>query len=521
MSSGSPPQPLITSVDDATFDLSGSGVMTSNLGGLGSWIQPNSNYNLGSTWSIEVWFNYPLPGGCKDGWCTLTQGNTVADHQIIIQEKTYLLGVYKTKSAVVTPANGFISSGYTIRDLNHGWHHLVAVGTGGQTLFYVNGVLVGTANYQPVDDLHRVGGLGTGQSFGRIDEFAVYTTALTLSRIQAHYNAGRKNQCTFSLVKGFWYHIAGTIDDGTDTGTLYINGSQVCSFSKPAIATVGGSSTPLTIGRSSSGAGSSWKGKLSSLIFYQDASTTNIETNYAATSFFYSRQNPVALMGQGLRLWLRADQGLFQDASRAMIASANEDPVLIWENMTGNGEDMAVRSASNQVTARPKLRTNALGGQPAVSFDGVDDVLQNTIAYGFPNTIFIVAHYNGSSPRGRILSGTSTNWLMGWHAGSWDQFHPEAWVYMGPTTATNAWKIYSADHAYGLQRLFGNNQLVGSSSDLTSMRGPIGGLTLGSHQGSSQWSICEVAELIVYDRILTNTERQKVLQYLNQRYSVY
>ena len=178
---------------------------------------------------------------------------------------------------------------------------------------------------------------------------------------------------------------------------------------------------------------------------------------------------------------------------------------------------MVVNSSSNQVTARPVLNTNGINGKPALSFDGIDDNLVNSVNYLIPNTVFIVAHYNAASPRGRILTSLGNNWLIGWHMGDSGSFYAEGWVNNG-SPADNSWQIFAGDHSLALLRLFKNNIFIASTSN-GSNQGPRG-LELGG-QIYNQWSKAEVAEIIVYSRILTDFERQAVFLYLNARYSAY
>jgi|GEM_PF-4497250 hypothetical protein len=514
------PSRVSNNIDDATFDLASSGIELLSGGNTPGYLVPSPALaSLAQEWTIETWFTYPFPpGSCNAGWCVLVRtpgfhgdGHVIVDATSNNDWLGTLWGVFR----------GISGGGYSLRSLSAGWHHLVAVGAGSTTTFYINGVMVGSSPARVPGTIGFVGGqAGTswtpGHNFGRIDEFAVYQRALSVDRIQAHYAAGRRNQCTFTLRDGFWHHIVGTLDDSSHTGTLHLNGSQVCSFSKPPSATVAGSTTPLTLGRSAAGALSSWKGRISSLIFYGDASTTNIASNYAATSALYG---PPAPPSTGMRLWLRADQGLFQNAARSMVASATNDPVLIWDDQSGTGGHMAVRAASDQTTARPLLRTNALNGRPVVSFDGIDDNLQNAISYTVPNTVFVVARYNGNSPLGRILSATSNDWFMGWQAGFRDRFFAGSWVSSTGVSADNNWLIYATDQSTNRQRLFRNNESVASAT-AAGTYGP-NGLNLGSNQGTSEFSISEVAEVLVYDRVLSDSERQTVFRYLNSRYGIY
>jgi hypothetical protein len=102
----------------------------------------------------------------------------------------------------------------TVRTLNApgayhdgGWHHAVATLSSGGMRLYVDGVLEASNNrttayhYNPYgsDGFWRVGGDTTTGMAGvldatlvsSIDNAAVYTTALSASRVAAHYAAGR------------------------------------------------------------------------------------------------------------------------------------------------------------------------------------------------------------------------------------------------------------------------------------------------------------------------------------------
>jgi hypothetical protein len=223
---------------------------------------------------------------------------------------------------------------------------------------------------------------------------------------------------------------------------------------------------------------------------------------------------------------VRSDLGLYTTSDRDVAVQNDGDPVAVWEDQSGSGGDLSVRStlATAATTARPTWNTTVIGGKPAVSFDGVDDNLQNIVNYGYPNTVFIVGRYSGSTPRGRVLSGTNNNWLMGWYQGFLDRFFPAAWVYQPSASATTAWQIYATDHNASMQRIFRNNTLL-SSGAVGGTQGP-SGLTLGSNGNNSttalsEPSLSQIAEIIVYNRVLSDSERQAIFTYLNGRYGIY
>ena len=81
---------------------------------------------------------------------------------------------------------------------------------------------------------------------------------------------------------------------------------------------------------------------------------------------------PPKATGAGLKLWLRADRGLFQDSGGTTPATADGDPVGLWQDGSGQGNHVSQATASK----RPTLRLGVTpSGRPVVRFDGVDDWL--------------------------------------------------------------------------------------------------------------------------------------------------
>lgn len=138
--------------------------------------------DLASNWTIESWFKYPFPSAACN---TLTRGNG-GDHQVIIDCGGTLLGTYDNVGGTA-----FHSSGFNTNTLSTGWHHLAAVGTGGNTLFYIDGKYVGTANFQSTSDIKAIGNYQGGtQAFGTIDQTRVFNYVRTPAQIAWDYNRG-------------------------------------------------------------------------------------------------------------------------------------------------------------------------------------------------------------------------------------------------------------------------------------------------------------------------------------------
>ena len=523
-------------VDDATFDLTGSAALFQ-----GSYIDPNitagggtsNSIDISNDWTIETWFYYPFPTGCVSG-CYLTRstGSGQDDRVVSVMSDQRLRVYLRNKGGWhwPTPTDAG-QTYYYFSDLDQGWHHLAVVGTGTgaseQMDYYINGEKIASLNQRSTENIKYIGNLNTNArySFGYIDEFAYYDKALTGTDILDHYNAGQKGSCDYFLKEGYWYHVAGYVDDTAKTLNLFLNGKQHCSVSIAGISTLAGSNENLTIGRSQLGAGTSWAGKLQSLSFYSSGADSEISSNYQASKDSFDALYP--LPPSGLRLWLRADQGVYQDAAKSTAANSDEDPVTIWEDISGNGGDMIGDDDANDddtpdTDYLPVVRTNVLNGQPVVEFDGIDDYIRNSTLYGEPNTVFLVARYstkNATSSRGRVLAGASDNWLLGFHNNEIDQFYANGWVHDANVAGNEEWQIYAADHSGDdVQRLFKNNVTLQSTT--SGVSGPRG-LGLGGYRYNSQLSTCQVAEVIVFDRVLSSSERAAIFQYLNDRYNVY
>jgi hypothetical protein len=134
--------------------------------------------DIAAAWTITSWFYYPL--ATADSYNTLTRGQA-EDHQIIVQRgANQFLGTYINGGG----APGFYNTGFDMHMLPNGWHHIAAIGSGGQTVFYIDGSQVGTAAAQSQSDIFAVCNYQGGtQPWGIVDEVKVYGRALTQREI--------------------------------------------------------------------------------------------------------------------------------------------------------------------------------------------------------------------------------------------------------------------------------------------------------------------------------------------------
>lgn len=223
-----------------------------------------------------------------------------------------------------------------------------------------------------------------------------------------------------------------------------------------------------------------------------------------------------------LTLWLRADQGTYQDAALTTVATADTNPVGGWTDLSGLGRTFTQGTAGS----RPLLKLNILGGRPVLRFDGVDDFIAATIPASAAATIWVVAQKRSAPAAGAqsLLSfGATTNTVET----------------ASGTSATNY--LWSTNQAAGVSAIAGvaaNANLLalrfnsaasldtfangGTATNLDPSDGYAAATTLniGAAAAASQPGDFDVAEVVVVGRALLATELRQLNVYGSARYGV-
>ncbi|MDO7877299.1 FG-GAP-like repeat-containing protein [Hymenobacter sp. ASUV-10] len=303
--------------------------------------------------------------------------------------------------------------------------------------------------------------------------------------------------------------------NGTTSSTNGGSGSYLPAVSSPAWLGVGYAGTSNVY----------LNGDLSEVIIYNrevtTAEQTQIETYLSNKYNIATAANPTPLtsgspVSSGLRLHLAADQGL----------TSSGGTVTAWADLSGNGFGVAQATAGQC----PALTSNAVNGKPALSLDGNDDWLQSTGAvdllagqtnYTFfavtkPGTtqkqyadIFDYSHSGGS----RFViqqDGNSTNTFYNNGVTAANQVLPTAgFSILGGTFANGG---------TGTSRLNGGNALSGPASTnswATPANFRVGNWSLTGREFNGQ-----IAEVLVFNRVLTATEIGQVETYLGSKYAI-
>ncbi|MFA4852422.1 MAG: hypothetical protein WC599_07885, partial [Bacteroidales bacterium] len=247
---------------------------------------------------------------------------------------------------------------------------------------------------------------------------------------------------------------------------------------------------------------SSITGLDSSTTYYVRAYTiTNIDTTYGDEKYFTTLPTPFDTTN--LTLWLKADLGVTKDINN--LVSKWDDQSVHINNAT----------QSTNIASQPLWVDNQLNTKPVVRFDGINDFMEfpeistiRTVFFVVKNTDVVgkceplLGHdvnyqwLDGCGITGTSLFGENTSALItngyGYNNG----------VYYNPVGTTNFLK--PIDYSIFVFVLTGN----GTSKYITNDRNMTGRYWTGDY-----------AEIIIYDTVLTTTQRQQVEQYLRFKYA--
>lgn len=215
----------------------------------------------------------------------------------------------------------------------------------------------------------------------------------------------------------------------------------------------------------------------------------------------------------GLVHQLQGDSGL--DVSGTTVTR--------WNDLIGDN-DLTV------VTGNPQRVAAGLNGHATVVFDGVDDVLGVTTTTGLPSgnadrSVFLVARYTTDGYGGFSWGTVACNGMFGLavskETNKIGNLVVQGWCgdndFEAPVVGTGAgWLRQSAVHGSGTLRHFKDGTQIASLTH-TYATG-VGRLRLGAEHSDKKKLGMEVAEVLVYNRAVTDAERTQIDAYLSSRY---
>ena len=246
---------------------------------------------------------------------------------------------------------------------------------------------------------------------------------------------------------------------------------------------------------------------------------------------------PAPIPTSGLQLWLKADAGVTLNGSK----------VSRWADQSGNGNNGVQLDAERQ----PLLVRDALNGKPVIRFDGTDDRLGLVGSKHMSQiSLFMVFRMNpGGNEYDPIwigdLDGDGSIWGVDLQSG-YTGYSPDVInVFSGMNSAVEATAPRGA--VFGLWhninvvtngfinnttlRADGVDAQVSLAANNMSISVPLGnptGTGVGGIAGGDALrppfgriaSKCDVAEVILYDTVLSDSLRRSVEQYLAAKYGL-
>ena len=217
----------------------------------------------------------------------------------------------------------------------------------------------------------------------------------------------------------------------------------------------------------------------------------------------------------GLALWLKADAGV-------TLFGGN---VTAWADQSGNGKNATAIQA-------PLYATNSINGKPALVFANNAYLTTSNIFNGAnPRTMFAVYYIDSENYSNTVIAQSNEDSTdMGTYFMLQSRIDQDSSPYLagyvddlsGPPYVNQELLLGMADYDGTTARLFKNGTLVDS-----------GAKTYETHNGELYIGACningsvveffagKIAELVVYNRVLTTSERQQVEAYLNSKYQIY
>lgn len=251
----------------------------------------------------------------------------------------------------------------------------------------------------------------------------------------------------------------------------------------------------------------------------------------------------------GLKYWIDASDPstLFQSNGGA-AAAADGDPIGYWMDKSGSGLHLAQASGTN----KPALKTAIKNGRNVVRMDGVNDwmnIASSVASFKFlhsqDSTVFTVFKFNSLAGASNVIFDTSD--LNSANIGSFIYVSSTgqiamhaartgaAYCFANPSAASyiasgswyvSCFKNNPANATVGL-RSFGYKN-AGSAYNTNTEAGALSTASatydfmVGRNANTSaNYASVDIAEIIMYDSALSDSNRARVDAYLNGKWGVY
>lgn len=229
----------------------------------------------------------------------------------------------------------------------------------------------------------------------------------------------------------------------------------------------------------------------------------------------------------GLQLWLDATTGLFDATSGGSAVTTDGSAVARWEDQSGNSRHFKQTTSNN----RPILKTSIQNNKNIIRFDGFNDFLQMDVAFsGLTSASYYIVLKAAADPQSSesktghpifFLSGINFASHFPWTDGIiYDNTLCTLRKTVGnPTRSLSIFNLYNVDSTDGewTSRL-NKSQLFTTSVNTINQQGQK--LGLNDSQPSYYYFTGDIAEIVCFDSILSNQNREKIEIYLYDKWGI-
>ncbi|HEY4301165.1 MAG TPA: LamG-like jellyroll fold domain-containing protein, partial [Candidatus Didemnitutus sp.] len=229
---------------------------------------------------------------------------------------------------------------------------------------------------------------------------------------------------------------------------------------------------------------------------------------------------PAPIIPNGLRAWYRADVGVVADTDNRVVG---------WPDLSGSGFHVV---SSGDSSRDPEWESTGFNGHPTVSFNGsmalvtadtedlangaqdvtVIAVVKPAATQGWAATIYYWGT-DGNLSHGFTSEGTPNQFELHWDDANYgEQKSPRLNVTAGQV------QVLSAEKNGASASVYMNGTLEGMQSETGTMAPSISALALGNAAAPYYGFNGDIAEILVYNRALSDSERQQIEQALEAKY---
>ena len=418
------------------------------------------------------------------------------------------------------------------------WHHLVTIksnnGNLGNVVHYVDGVVsanggAGGSTFNLRESANfTIGGDRTGGGrinfIGTIDDFRLYSKELNATAVSALYASGAGEGYYTSTIPTL------TVDEYANSSPVPVSvtfkrgGSNlpVAGFASSDISVSGGSVSNFS---SSGGGGHTYTFKVTPTTFPSTVTVTIpkgaaaggggvYQNDVVSKSFLASYPASFSTTTLGdVEMWYDASDLNADGTTDTGYSTGNA--VNSWSDKSGNGYHLT--KAGDPTWASQ----NGLG---VVNFDG-NDAYYSANEWGGKRkfTMFSISRYTHSTDTNRVISDRTHNWLFGYHGGNMNKWYFNGWLTDNANGKDTKFHLHVASMSDDDQ---GNTFYDGARVGAVNGNGAHNttylprSLQFGGQGTNSEFSKCEIAEFIAFDRVLGASDRFAVEGYLANKWGI-